>query len=89
MGKPRYITADEAAELLGVKRRTLDSYRSRDTTFPAPDRMRGTVAFWDRATLTTWKRSRPGRGVGGGHPTHRATIAGRLRSAEVVPHVRA
>ena len=51
------LTIDQAAQILGVKRKTLDADRSRGR-FPQPDDTAHGVPRWRRATVEAVKRSR-------------------------------
>ncbi|KWX03184.1 hypothetical protein LI90_4235 [Carbonactinospora thermoautotrophica] len=55
-----YATADEAAELLGIKRRSLYTYVRRLKDFPQPVKIGRTLLF-DRQTLINWRAKHPAR----------------------------
>lgn len=56
-----YLTADEFAQRLGVKRASVHRYRVRGD-IPAPDRYVGRTPLWAEASVEAWLRQRPGHG---------------------------
>lgn len=56
-----WLTAAEVAELLGVSRATVHTYRSRGV-LPPPGRYVGATPQWRRQTVVWWQQTRPGRG---------------------------
>jgi excisionase family DNA binding protein len=54
------VTADEAAELLGVERRSIYTYVRRLKGFPQP-RMVGRTLLFDRDALLKWRAAHPAR----------------------------
>jgi predicted DNA-binding transcriptional regulator AlpA len=55
------LTIDDMARLAGVKRRSIDQYRTRGT-IPEPDGYVGRTPWWSRDTAVRWIAERPGRG---------------------------
>lgn len=55
------IDRDEAAQLLGVHRRTLERYIADEKLgFPTPAKLVGRVRLWNRGDITRWgKKSLP------------------------------
>ncbi|MFB4273047.1 helix-turn-helix transcriptional regulator [Nonomuraea sp. GTA35] len=60
-----YWTMADIAEHLGIKLRSVHTYRTRGD-LPPEDHMIGRTPVWRPATITSWKR--PGQGAGGGRP---------------------
>ena len=56
-----YLTAGEAAALAGVEPDTFTTYVHRGQA-PRPDVDIPRHRLWERSTVETWIRSRPGRG---------------------------
>jgi hypothetical protein len=66
--KADYWDMQQIADYLGVKLRTVWTYRTR-ATLPAEDRKFGNSPAWRPATIITWNTTgRPGQGAGGGRP---------------------
>jgi predicted DNA-binding transcriptional regulator AlpA len=61
----------EVAALIGVEVVTVYNYKSLGI-LPAPDRTFGRTPMWWASTINRWRKRRPGRGKGGGTPSHRA-----------------
>ena len=60
-----YLTSSQAADLVGVQRQTLQSYRNRPGHFPPPEPVKVSGhLFWPRKALAEWqaKRLEMGRG---------------------------
>ena len=55
-----FATADEAADLLGVERRSVYVYVRRLKDFPQPVKVGRTLLF-DRQALTDWRAKHPAR----------------------------
>ena len=55
-----YVTADEAAELLGIERRSVYTYVHRLKGFPQPTKIGRTLLF-DRQALISWRKAHPAR----------------------------
>jgi prophage regulatory protein len=55
-----YATADEAADLLGIQRRSLYLYARRAPGFPQPVKV-GRALLFDRAALLAWRQAHPAR----------------------------
>ncbi|WP_329311645.1 helix-turn-helix transcriptional regulator [Streptomyces sp. NBC_01262] len=55
-----FANADEAAELLGVERRSVYTYVQRLKGFPQPVRVGRTLLF-DRRALLQWRAAHPAR----------------------------
>ncbi len=56
-----YLTADELAERLGIKRGSVHRYRVRGD-LPEPDEHVGRTPLWKIDSIEAWEASRPGRG---------------------------
>ena len=56
------LTAEQVAEMVGVKANTIHTYHSRGI-LPPPVRYFADVPVWERATISHWLAHRPGRGV--------------------------
>lgn len=54
------LTTDEAAELLGIDRRSVYTYVQRLKGFPQPERIGRTLLF-DRQSLLEWRANHPAR----------------------------
>lgn len=79
-------TMADLAALLGVKTATIRHYRAdslpggryENHPFPEPDGHLGSTPYWLRDRddqIRAWAAARPGKGVGGGKPAHRASRA--------------
>jgi predicted DNA-binding transcriptional regulator AlpA len=55
-----FATADEAAELLGIERRSVYTYVRRLRGFPQPVKI-GRALLFDRQALTDWRAKHPAR----------------------------
>jgi len=55
-----YVDADQAADLLGIKRRSLYHYVRRLEGFPQPVRIGRTLLF-SKDELTSWRADHPAR----------------------------
>ncbi|MET7687982.1 helix-turn-helix domain-containing protein [Streptomyces sp. NPDC005483] len=55
-----FLTTDEAAELLGVERRSVYTYVQRLAGFPQPERIGRTLLF-ERKALLEWRAKHPRR----------------------------
>lgn len=53
----KYMTTDEVAVALGIRRQTVASYLSRGQ-MPEPDEMIGRTPVWKPATISRWKKQR-------------------------------
>lgn len=62
-----YVTADEAADLLGVQRRSLYLYVHRLKGFPQPVKV-GRTPLFDRQALMDWRARHPARRRRGAPP---------------------
>ncbi|MFD6415323.1 helix-turn-helix domain-containing protein [Streptomyces sp. NPDC060194] len=60
MNTDDFATADEAAELLGVERRSVYTYVRRLKGFPQPKKVGRTLLF-DRRALHDWRAAHPKR----------------------------
>lgn len=56
-----WLTAAEAAELVGIAPSTWRSYVARGSA-PRPERSIGPLNLWRREAVEAWQRTRPGRG---------------------------
>jgi predicted DNA-binding transcriptional regulator AlpA len=70
-----YATADEAADLLGIERRSLYTYVRRLKGFPQPVKVGRTLLF-DRESLLGWRAKHPAR-QRHGHPPPRDKNTGK------------
>lgn len=61
------LTADEAADLLGVERRSIYTYVRRMPGFPQPTKIGRTLLF-DEQELLGWRAKHPARQRGGAPP---------------------
>lgn len=55
-----FVTADEAADLLGIERRSVYSYVHRLKGFPQPTRV-GRALLFNRKALHEWRATHPAR----------------------------
>lgn len=55
-----WLTADEAASLLGVSRKSIYDYALRLKGFPPPTRI-GRTVLWRERDLTEWRAAHPPR----------------------------
>jgi predicted DNA-binding transcriptional regulator AlpA len=62
-----YATADEAADLLGIQRRSLYLYARRSAGFPRPVRV-GRALLFERTALIAWRAKHPARKKGDSPP---------------------
>lgn len=60
MNSADFLTTDEAAELLGIDRRSVYTYVQRLDGFPQPERIGRTLLF-DRRALLDWRAKHPAR----------------------------
>ncbi|MDX5563791.1 helix-turn-helix domain-containing protein [Streptomyces sp. ID05-04B] len=60
MNNGELLTTDEAAELLGVDRRSVYTYVQRLEGFPQPERIGRTLLF-ERQALLDWRAKHPRR----------------------------
>ena len=56
-----YITSDELAARLGIKRDSVYQMRSRGD-IPEPDMRVGRTPVWRPETIASWEAARPGQG---------------------------
>jgi hypothetical protein len=81
-------TMADLADLLGVKAATIRHYRAvslpggryADHPFPEPSGHLGQTPYWlseRNDEIRAWAAARPGKGVGGGRPSHRVAEEGR------------
>lgn len=63
-----FLTADEAADLLGIERRSLYTYVRRLEGFPQPVKVGRTLLF-DRRALLGWRAKHPSRRKQGSSPS--------------------
>lgn len=54
------MTADEAADLLGIERRSVYTYVRRSEGFPQPVKV-GRALLFNREALTNWRTKHPAR----------------------------
>jgi len=57
-----WLTSGDVAELLGVRRSTVYTYRSRGL-LPEPGTRFGPTPLWRRSAIERWQAKRPGRGT--------------------------
>lgn len=55
-----YLTADEAAEVLGIARRSVYYYESYVDGFPQAIRV-GRTPMWNRKEIDAWRKAHPAR----------------------------
>ena len=55
-----WVGTDEAAELLGIKRRSVYTYAQRLKGFPQPVHI-GRTVLWEKAALLVWRKDHPTR----------------------------
>ena len=55
-----WVGTDEAAELLGIKRRSVYTYAQRLKGFPQPVHI-GRTVLWEKAALLAWRKDHPTR----------------------------
>jgi predicted DNA-binding transcriptional regulator AlpA len=63
-----YLDLAGVADRLGLAYQSVRSYRSQDSTFPAPDIVLGQSPGWLPETIDAWVARRPGHGFRGGRP---------------------
>lgn len=63
MNTEGWLTAEQAAELLGVQRRSVYYYASNVAGFPQPQRI-GRTVLWREAELIEWRKEHPARNRG-------------------------
>ena len=56
-----YLTPDQLAERLGIKRTTVHRYRTRGD-IPEPDEYVGRTPLWSVGLIDAWLPERPGQG---------------------------
>jgi predicted DNA-binding transcriptional regulator AlpA len=56
-----YLTSDELADRLGIKRGSIYRYRVRGD-LPPPDELVGRTPLWRKETIEKWLTERPGQG---------------------------
>lgn len=56
-----YLTTDQLAERLGIKRTTVHRYRVRGD-IPEPDEYVGRTPLWSAEHIDAWLKERPGHG---------------------------
>lgn len=56
-----YLTNEQVADRLGIKRGSIHQYRQRPG-FPPPDEKIGRTPVWKTETIEAWEKARPGRG---------------------------
>lgn len=56
-----YLTAEQLAQRLGIKRASVHRYRYRGD-IPEPDEYAGRTPLWATASIDTWEKTRPGQG---------------------------
>ena len=56
-----YLTSDQLAARLGIKRPSIHRYRVRGD-IPPPDEYVGRTPLWAVASIETWEQARPGHG---------------------------
>lgn len=56
-----YLTTEQLAARLGVKRQTVHKYRVRGD-IPPPDQYAGRTPLWSAANVEKWAEQRPGHG---------------------------
>jgi hypothetical protein len=77
---------EAVAKFLGVSVKSISQYltesreggRYADHPFPKPDGRIGRGPWWNKkrkAEFLKWQEARPGRGVGGGRPSHKPKSA--------------
>lgn len=55
-----YLTAAQAADLLGISRRSVYNFAQRLPGFPRPERI-GRTVLWREADLLAWRKAHPTR----------------------------
>lgn len=82
------LDAEQVADLIGVKKRTVWSYNDRARTrretgttepgdMPEPAAVYGRSPVWKESQIRKWMKTRPGQGTGGGRPWPTYTRDGR------------
>lgn len=61
MAPSELLTADQAADRLGIRRQTFFNYVQRDAAFPKPKDKVGRTPLWDPAELDAWRAEHPAR----------------------------
>jgi predicted DNA-binding transcriptional regulator AlpA len=56
-----YLTSEDLATRLGVKRESIHRMRTRGD-LPDPDAVAGRTPLWRPETIDTWQANRPGQG---------------------------
>lgn len=56
-----YLTSDQLAAKLGIKRGSIHRYRTRGN-IPAPDEYVGRTPLWREESVNKWMTERPGHG---------------------------
>lgn len=56
-----YLTSDQLADKLGIKRGSVHRYRTRGD-IPQPDEYVGRTPLWKETSIETWLAERPGQG---------------------------
>ncbi len=56
-----YLTAEQLAERLGIKRGSVHRYRVRGALPPADEKV-GRTPLWKVETIEAWEATRPGQG---------------------------
>jgi predicted DNA-binding transcriptional regulator AlpA len=56
-----YLTADDLAQRLGIRRATVHRYQARGD-LPKPDEHVGRTPLWATTSIDAWEQNRPGRG---------------------------
>lgn len=64
MNMDGYLTAAQAAELLGIRRESVYSYSQRLPGFPQPTRV-GRTVLWAEADIKAWRGAHPSRKANG------------------------
>jgi predicted DNA-binding transcriptional regulator AlpA len=56
-----YLTSDQLADRLGIKRASIHRYRTRGD-IPEPDEYAGRTPLWAVVSIEKWEAERPGHG---------------------------
>lgn len=56
-----YLTSDQLADKLGIKRGSVHRYRTRGD-IPQPDEYVGRTPLWKETSIDAWLTERPGQG---------------------------